>query len=72
MKGYCSNEVLAREGIDTMKKEVVVEKKTEGSNEVLAREGIDTNSGSPSDRPRCIHSSNEVLAREGINKIIAL
>ena len=63
----CSNEVLAREGIDTANP---FNSKANGvyacSNEVLAREGIDTQ------RVRLFAStqvlrSNEVLAREGID-----
>ena len=62
----CSNEVLAREGIDTANP---FNSKANGvyacSNEVLAREGIDTTSTSI----RCglMRGSNEVLAREGID-----
>ena len=61
------NEVLAREGIDTMlsmiQKDIAA---IPGRNEVLAREGIDTWSylqyyGAGS------HCRNEVLAREGID-----
>ena len=64
------NEVLAREGIDTVERRLYLEMPP-GRNEVLAREGIDTfqlvlffaNN---------LPGSNEVLDREGINKIITL
>ena len=60
-----SNEVLAREGIDTTSTSIRCGL-MRGSNEVLAREGIDTQ------RVRLFASthvlrSNEVLAREGID-----
>ena len=39
----CSNEVLAREGIDTTDHWLLIDARADqGSNEVLAREGIDT------------------------------
>ena len=39
---FCSNEVLAREGIDTCMYFISTPSLFRGSNEVLAREGIDT------------------------------
>ena len=39
---HCSNEVLAREGIDTTVRDIEMYIVILSSNEVLAREGIDT------------------------------
>ena len=65
-----SNEVLAREGIDTEINGLPLSiARTESSNEVLAREGIDTRRLSKRLRD-LYHSSNEVLAREGIDTVV--
>ena len=65
MKGYCRNEVTAREGIDTTPPQFLALQLSTGRNEVTAREGIDTT--------RSLYSlglvgsrRNEVTAREGI------
>ncbi len=42
LKGYCNNEALAREGIDTLDKCTVGGCRGLRNNEALAREGIDT------------------------------
>ena len=67
MKGYCRNEVLAREGIDTPD---ICRKSSHAlnrRNEVLAREGIDTTT--LNSNPHLVLCRNEVLAREGIDTI---
>ena len=62
------NEVLAREGIDTVAPNNTSYSVLCSRNEVLAREGIDTkwNSTIPGISATC---RNEVLAREGIDTI---
>ena len=67
MKGYCSNEVLAREGIDTCSLSNLGRLASPRSNEVLAREGIDTANPFNSKANGVYACSNEVLAREGID-----
>ena len=66
-----SNEVLAREGIDTMSNDTQFPPDGVSSNEVLAREGIDTFSAVFLST-RTSLGSNEVLAREGIDTIFLL
>ena len=67
-----SNEVLAREGIDTSISSRINADLLSGSNEVLAREGIDTNIRTLVERTGYGFSSNEVLAREGIDTLVIL
>ena len=63
-----NNEVLAREGIDTIRIPSSLGKLIIGNNEVLAREGIDTKN---CNALRAITpGNNEVLAREGIDTIL--
>ena len=68
MKGYCNNEVLAREGIDTGRALPIKTMALQCNNEVLAREGIDTIEAFI-DISLDFLSNNEVLAREGIDTI---
>ena len=66
-RSFSSNEVLAREGIDTPSWVTYMSYAHSCSNEVLAREGIDTANPFNSKANGVYACSNEVLAREGID-----
>ena len=62
----CNNEILAREGIDTLTVTIGDSNVPAwGNNEILAREGIDTERLLV--KPSSLRCNNEILAREGID-----
>ena len=71
MKGYCNNEVLAREGIDTAMYGLIYLAVDFSNNEVLAREGIDTLEVLVNFIMHVLRN-NEVLAREGIDTLTSI
>ena len=61
-----NNEILAREGIDTLTVTIGDSNVPAwGNNEILAREGIDTERLLV--KPSSLRCNNEILAREGID-----
>ena len=67
MKGYCRNEVTAREGIDTAPGPDNSYTAFLSRNEVTAREGIDTLCCTTPPTSDYGYRRNEVTAREGID-----